>query len=75
MTPETITQSGVPSRLAVLGREWPSISLTAAYGRVETDAIQKAIHPTRKRTSKALRLHLLHASIATTIPTEKPFVR
>ena len=75
MTPETVTQTGVPGRLAVLGREWPPISLTAAYGHVETDAIQIAIHPRRKRTSKVLRLRLLDTSTATTIPTEKSFVR
>jgi len=75
MTPETVTQSAVPGRLAVLGGEWPSISLTAAYGQVETDAIQMAIHPRRKRTSKELRLRLLDTSTATTIPSEKSFVR
>jgi hypothetical protein len=48
---ETSESERIPSP-AGLGREWSSISLTTAYGHVETDAIRKAIHQRRQRTSK-----------------------
>jgi hypothetical protein len=75
MTPETITQSGVPGRLAV-SRSGVAFDLTYRGVWARRDRCNPESNPSEAEAHiKSAQASFADTSTATTIPTEKSFVR